>query len=66
MNPTSKIIAQIKQKIDEVKKSDNVYVERKKLKEYDLINVNKKIEDLLEKINQLRQKKRLAKETFYG
>lgn len=31
-----------------------------------MINVNKKIEDLLEKISSLRTKKRQSKETFYG
>lgn len=49
-----------------MKKNENVFDERKKLKEYDMINVNKKIEDLLEKISTLRTKKRQAKETFYG
>ena len=66
LTPTNKIISSLKEKIGSVKKNETVFDERKKLKEYDLINVNKKIEDLLEKIGDLKGKKRQAKETFYG
>lgn len=66
IEPTNKIIGRLKDRIDTVKKSESVFVNEKKLKEYDLINVGKQIEDVLEKIRNLKKKKWDAKETFYG
>ena len=66
MAPTNKILNTLRDRISKVKENEVVFDKAKQLKQYDLTNISTRIEKNLEKSRDLKDKKRQAKETFYG
>lgn len=66
MAPTNKIINSLKVRINKVKGEESVFDKDKQLKQYDLTNIRVGIDKVMEKKRDLINKKRLAKEDFYG
>ena len=64
--PTNKIIRALNERINKVKAEDNVYDKQKQSKQYDLTNIKTRINVVLERQRDLKEKRRKAKEDFYG
>ena len=66
MAPTNKIIRALNERINKVKEEDNVYDKKKQSKQYDLTNIKTRINVVLERQRDLKEKRRKVKEDFYG
>ena len=66
LNPIIKIANQIKDKIDKVKQEDSVFGNEKKLFQMDLVNLNTQMDNIQEKISELRGQRYNLREDFYG
>lgn len=62
----NKIANAIKQKIGKIKDKDNEFGNEKKLYQMDLVNMNSRMDNIQEKISELRTEKRNLKENYYG
>jgi len=66
MAPTNKIINSLKERVSKIKAQESVFDNAKQLKQYDLTNLNVKIDKNIEHSRALKNKKYELKEDFYG